>query len=86
MHRVAAVIMPLVWHMDETEDSMSTIGPAEVHQALAGLTFPASRQQILDHLGEDDVSALVRPQIEAMPDGIYQNMDEVDDALSDESY
>ena len=65
---------------------MSTIGPIEVHQALANLSFPATRDQILDHLGDDDVSQLVRSKVETMPDDTYQNMDEIDEALADESY
>ena len=65
---------------------MSTIGPIEVHRALDGLSFPATKEQILAHLDQSEGAALVRSQIEAMPDGEYQDMDEVDSALSDESY
>lgn len=65
---------------------MSTIGPIEVHQALAGLSFPATKDQILGHLGDDDAAQLVRSEVETMPDDTYQNMDEIDEALADESY
>lgn len=65
---------------------MSTIGPINLHQALDGLSFPATKEQILAHLDESENAALVRSQIEAMPDGEYQDIDEVDSALSDESY
>jgi hypothetical protein len=65
---------------------MSTIGPIEVHQALDGLTFPATREQILAHLDQSENAALIRSRIEDMPEGEYQDIDEVDSALSDESY
>ncbi len=65
---------------------MSTIGPIAVHQALEGLQFPASKEQIVAHLDSSENSALVRSRLEEMPDGEYQDLDEVDSALSDESY
>ena len=65
---------------------MSTIGPIALHEALDGLQFPATKEQILAHLDGSENSALVRSQIEEMPDGEYQDLDEVDSALSDESY
>lgn len=65
---------------------MSTIGPIAVHEALGGLRFPATKEQILAHLDGSENSALVRSRLEEMPDGEYQDLDEVDSALSDESY
>ena len=65
---------------------MSTIGPIALHEALKGLPFPATKEQILAHLDGSENAALVRSQIEEMPDGEYQDLDEVDSALSDESY
>ena len=65
---------------------MSTIGPIAVHEALEGLRFPATKEQIVAHLDESENSALVRSRLEEMPDGEYQDLDEVDSALSDESY
>lgn len=65
---------------------MSTIGPIALHQALQGLSFPATKEQILDHLDQSENAALVRSQIEEMPDGTYQDLDEIDSAMSNESY
>ncbi len=65
---------------------MSTIGPIAVHEALEGLRFPATKEQIVAHLDESENSVLVRSQLEEMPDGEYKDLDEVDSALSDESY
>lgn len=65
---------------------MSTIGPIALHQALEGLMFPATKEQIIAHLDQSDEAALVRSRIEEMPDGEYQDIDEVDSALADESY
>ena len=65
---------------------MSTIGPIALHEALKGLTFPASKEEILAHLDQSEHAALVRSQIEEMPDGTYADIDEVDSATSNESY
>lgn len=65
---------------------MSTIGPITLRNALEGLTFPATREQIIAHLADNEDAALVRSQIEEMPDGEYQDIDEVDSALANESY
>ncbi len=65
---------------------MSTIGPIELHQALEGLAFPATKEQILAHLDQSEHAALVRSQIEEMPDGTYEDLDEVDSATSNAAY
>ena len=65
---------------------MSTIGPIDVHRALDGLEFPATKAQILEHLDQSEDAALVRSQLEEMPDGEYQTIEDVDSALADESY
>ena len=65
---------------------MSTIGPIELHQALEGLTFPATKEQILAHLDQSEQGGLVRSQVEEMPDGTYQDLDEVDTAVANAAY
>ncbi len=65
---------------------MSTIGPASVHAALDGLSFPATKEQILAHLDDSETAALVRSKLEEIPDGEYEDIDQVDQALGDESY
>jgi hypothetical protein len=67
---------------------MSTIGPVPIHEALEGLSFPATREQILAHVdaASSDNAALVRSKLEAIPDGEYASVDDVDEALPDESY
>ena len=65
---------------------MSTIGPIALREALTGLEFPATRDEILAHLADNDSAALVRSQIEEMPDGEYADLDEIDTALGNESY
>ena len=67
---------------------MSTIGPIALHQALAGLDFPASKKQILAHLdqSEGESAGLVLSQVEEMPDGTYQDLNEVDSAVANAAY
>jgi hypothetical protein len=65
---------------------MSTIGPSTVHEALSGLSFPTTKEQILAHLDDSEAAGLVRSKLEDIPDGEYNDIDEVDQALGDESY
>ncbi len=65
---------------------MSTIGPIALHQALDGLRFPATKEQIIAHLDGSENAAIVRSKLEEMPDGEYQDLEEVDSALADEQY
>lgn len=52
-----------------------------VRKALQGVSFPANPAQLLTYATDRGADASTRRALEALPDGIYASMEEVEEAV-----
>jgi hypothetical protein len=60
------------------------INPIEIQTYLKGITYPASKQQLIDKANENGATPEVMAALHALPDIDYQTPTDVQAALSDE--
>lgn len=61
------------------------INPIEIQTYLKGVSYPASRQQLIDKANENNATSEVMDALNALPDSEYQTPTEVQAALSAEN-
>jgi MoaA/NifB/PqqE/SkfB family radical SAM enzyme len=59
------------------------IDPSEVDNSLMGLEFPASKEEIVQHARELDISADTMNFFELIPAGYYDTPDELREMIED---
>lgn len=62
---------------------MANVSPAETQEALAGVDYPADKQQLIDIARDNSASDEVLRALEGMPDQEYGSPTDVTSALSD---
>lgn len=60
---------------------MANVNPIELQKHLKGMEYPASRQDILDHVGDADAD--LRSTLERLPDEEYESPTDVSKAVGD---
>lgn len=55
--------------------------PADVERALAGMDFPADKEDLLRHARETGASADILDTLEGLPDGTYRSPADISKAM-----
>lgn len=55
----------------------------EVDESLTGLEFPASKQEIMEHAREQEISADTMNFFELIPEGYYDTPDELREMIEE---
>lgn len=63
---------------------MANFNPAKVEEAIKGITFPASKDDLLECARGNNADQEELDALERLPDQEYDNPTEITEALSDE--
>jgi hypothetical protein len=58
------------------------VNPIEVQKALKGISYPASKEEILETAQQNDASEEIIESLESLDDQQYDGPDEVEEALA----
>ncbi len=59
-----------------------SVDPIEVQKALAGISYPASKDEIVETAQQNDASDEVIESLQSLDDQQYDGPDEVEEALA----
>ncbi len=62
---------------------MANVNPVDVQKFLSGINFPASKQDIIDHVRKNGGNGDVVSKLEALEDKTYNNTAEVTAEMGD---
>jgi hypothetical protein len=67
--------------MQERDMAGARTSPVEIAQTLRGISFPADKQDLIEHASQNDADESVMGVLEELPEREYTNMADVEKAV-----